>query len=111
MSIRLSDDLPEGEGTAFVTAVPGAKFHVLGRRDPKTGELCAGTFCRRSTPLPELAPPFLEYVTGPEAEHFLPEVAKLLGDDRVKSFDDVEPPTIRIIKLYGLRGMICEGRA
>ena len=41
MSIRLSDDLPEGEGTAFVTAVPGAKFHVLGRRDPKTGELCS----------------------------------------------------------------------
>jgi hypothetical protein len=38
MSIRLSDDLPEGEGTNFVTAVPGAKFHVSGRRDPKTGE-------------------------------------------------------------------------
>jgi len=35
---RPSSELPDDEGTVFVTNVPGSSIQALGRRDPTTGE-------------------------------------------------------------------------
>src|SRR5262249_23989354 len=40
--VRFSHELPDDVGTVFVTAVLGAPFQLLGRRDPANGELCVG---------------------------------------------------------------------
>jgi hypothetical protein len=36
----LSDTLADDEGVMFATNVPGSPIQVMGRRDPRTGELC-----------------------------------------------------------------------
>jgi len=40
--IRRSNTLADDEGTVFVTCVPNSPIQVMGRRDPRTGELCVG---------------------------------------------------------------------
>ncbi len=42
MRIRRSNTLADDEGTVFVTCVPNSPIQVMGRRDPRTGELCVG---------------------------------------------------------------------
>jgi hypothetical protein len=37
---RSSSELPDDEGTEFVTRVPNSPIQAMGRRDPTTGELC-----------------------------------------------------------------------
>jgi hypothetical protein len=41
MTVRFSSELPEDEGTVFVTNVPDAPFQILGRR--RDGELFVGS--------------------------------------------------------------------
>jgi hypothetical protein len=71
---RPSSALPDDEGTAFVTNVPGAPFQVLGRRG-KTGELFVGRtfepggdFKEKTSKAHEAG---FEVVTGPEAERLI----------------------------------------
>jgi hypothetical protein len=73
---RSSSELPDDEGTVFVTDVPGAPIQALGRRDPTTGELCLGaTFkpddARHDEAYDEAARQGIEVVTGPEAEDLI----------------------------------------
>jgi hypothetical protein len=91
--VRASSELPDDEGTVFVTNVPGAVFQVLGRRGP-TGELFAGnTFnpspeksieqmCRQCSARTGLK---VEIVTGPEAKRLIAGVKRKMGG--------VSPPT------------------
>ena len=78
---RSSDELPDDEGTVFVTDVPGSSIQAIGRRDPSTGELCVGSVFKPDDRRAD-APPFdemireahrrgIEVVTGPEAEHLI----------------------------------------
>jgi hypothetical protein len=82
MTMRSSSELPDDVGTVFVTAVPGSKFQVLGRRDPRNGELCAGSLMMAPLGASDLMPPELptpfppEFVTGPEAERLVAEAVQ-----------------------------------
>ena len=71
---RPSSQLPDDEGTVFVTNVPGAPFQVLGRRG-KTGELfVGGTFEPGGDfkeKISEAHERGIEVVTGPEAERLI----------------------------------------
>jgi hypothetical protein len=70
--MRSSKELPDDVGSVFVTAVPGSKFQVVGRRDPANGELCAGMLVLNAAgKLPHSG---VEAVTGPEAERLLAEM-------------------------------------
>ena len=82
MTLRFSRELADDEGRVFVAYAPPRPLLVLGRRDPRTGELCVGQVL---TPRPN-APdspwpdpddpnlPRMEHVTGPEAESLLDAV-------------------------------------
>jgi hypothetical protein len=90
---RSTHELPDGEGTLFVTRVPGAPFQLKGRRGP-TGELFVKSFLVPRDPGKLLSqeaveryreehreewieqghdgePPTLEIVEGPEAERLI----------------------------------------
>jgi hypothetical protein len=72
---RPSSELPDDEGTVFVTNVPGSSIQVLGRRDPTTGELCVYATIRAQRDFDEAcrepARRGVEIVTGPEAEDLI----------------------------------------
>jgi len=77
MKIRRTSTLAEDEGVVFVTYVPHFPIQVLGRRDPRTHELCVGTVFDTSPDFgktfKELSDQF-EPVTGAEAERLLAQV-------------------------------------
>jgi hypothetical protein len=80
--MRSSSELPDNVGTVFVTAVPGSKFQVMGRRDPSNGELCFSSLYMAAPDAPppsewmkEFAPQ-MEFVTGPEAEGLVAEAVQ-----------------------------------
>jgi hypothetical protein len=82
--VRRSRDLPDDVGTVFVTAVPNAPIQLMGRRDPKTGELCMGSAIIRppkDAPWPPADLPPCELVTGPEAEQLILSVHRGLTED------------------------------
>jgi hypothetical protein len=74
--IRRSSDLPDDEGTVFVTDVTGAPFQVLGRRG-KNGKLYVGSVYNTPADWSEQvkgAPDGLEVITGAEAEQLLADI-------------------------------------
>lgn len=93
---RSSDELPDDEGTVFVTNVPGASFQIMGRRGP-TGELFAGSLMRTDQfaswlqqagrDLSEVTSHLnvpgvgrVEIVTGQEAERLISDVIRSRGN-------------------------------
>jgi hypothetical protein len=75
---RSSDELPDNEGTVFVTNVPDAPFQILGRRGP-TGELFVDHLVIRGTISPEelaRSPVKLEVVAGEEGQKLISDVAR-----------------------------------
>jgi hypothetical protein len=68
MKLRFSSELHPDEGFVFVTSVPGSPFQILGRRDPKNGELCVGSLFYGGMPSDDLP---CEIVTGQEAQQLL----------------------------------------
>jgi hypothetical protein len=88
MTLRFSRELADDEGRVFVAYAPPRPLLVLGRRDPRTGELCVGQVL---TPRPN-APdspwpdpddpnlPRMEHVTGPEAESLLDAVEHWMAE-------------------------------
>jgi hypothetical protein len=77
---RPSSELPDDEGTVFVTNIPGASFQVLGRRG-KTGELfVGGTFEPDGDFKEKISKAHkhgVEVVTGLEAERLIAGVQRL----------------------------------
>jgi hypothetical protein len=77
VKIRCSNTLADDEGVVFATNVPGSPIQVMGRRDPRTGELCVSKVYMTS---PEFeaafhgARPKFEAVTGAEAERLVAQV-------------------------------------
>jgi hypothetical protein len=82
--VRPGSELADGEGTLFMTSVPGAPFQVVGRRGP-TGELFADMVIRpqgEDAPIPseqEARAHGIEVVTGPEAERLIAGVKRRMG--------------------------------
>jgi hypothetical protein len=92
--IRSSSELPDDEGKVFIAYVPGAPFVIMGRRDPVTGELCvgriggekdqSGDFVKDSVTdvspdeIKRTVPPWVEVVTGAEAEELIARVQRKL---------------------------------
>src|SRR5260221_14703869 len=81
---RSSDELPDDEGTVFVTNVPDAPFQIVGRRGP-TGELFVGRLMMprdgRTTMSPEelaRSPVRVEVVAGEEGQKLISDVARWL---------------------------------
>jgi hypothetical protein len=88
--VKSSSELPDDEGTVFITAVPDAPFQILGRR-ANNGELYVGSIGhprKGSSPiqdilkdkdkLKELESVGAEILTGPEAEKLIAAVKKTL---------------------------------
>ena len=74
--IRSSSELPDDEGRVFVTYVPDAPFHVMGRR-ADSGELFVGAIVPKEKITAENlrnAPVRVEVVTGREAEDLIAAV-------------------------------------
>jgi len=78
MKIRRSSTLAYDEGVVFVTHVPHSPIQVMGRRDPRTCELCVAQVYETSLnfekALSDPAVGVIEIVTGAEAERLLAQV-------------------------------------
>jgi len=80
---RSSSELPDDEGTVFITNVPDAPFQIIGRRGP-TGELFVGRLTKlredRTTLSPEelAAGPRVEVIAGEEGQRLISDVVRWL---------------------------------
>jgi hypothetical protein len=76
--IRRSNTLADDEGVVFVTHVPHSPIQVMGRRDPRTCELCVAEVYETSPDyeknLSDPAMGGVEIVTGAETERLLAQV-------------------------------------
>ena len=81
MSVSGSE-LPDDAGIVFATAVPNAPFQITGRRDPATSELCVGAIARpaKDAPWPPEELPWVELVTGSEAERLILSIHRWLTE-------------------------------
>jgi hypothetical protein len=80
MTLRFSSELADDEGVVFVAYAPPRPLLVMGRRDPRNGDLCVSAFSWKPPEVPWPDPkdpnvPF-ECVTGPEAERLLDAVER-----------------------------------
>jgi hypothetical protein len=113
--IRYSDDvLSPDEGKVFVTDVPGAKFQVVGRRHPKTGELLLRGKVSDLKKLPNVIKAIggsLEIVTGREAEDFLARVEadkSILADEAARDVAEAEYLKQKLSEIKNAPGSIDE---
>ncbi len=80
---RSSDELPDDEGTVFVTNVPDAPFQIVGRRGP-AGELFVGSLMHPPAGKTTLSPeevataPHVEVIAGHEAQKLISDVMNWL---------------------------------
>ena len=78
MTLRSSSELADNEGRVFVAYAPPRTLMVMGRRDPRNGDLCVSSYTRKPPEMPweHVASPDApyEHVTGPEAERLLDAV-------------------------------------
>lgn len=93
-AFRFSSELADDEGRVFVAYAPPNPLLVMGRRDPRTGELCVGRWARKpaDVPYPDPEDPrisLFEHVTGPEAERLLGEVARALASAPFERFERI----------------------
>jgi hypothetical protein len=85
---RSSSELPDNEGTVFVTAVPGAPFQIFGRRGKNDGGLYVSAVCNedaatvieRVRRVREDTGMSVEVVTGPEAEALINTMQKVKAE-------------------------------
>ena len=74
---RSSSELADDEGEVFVAYAPPRTLMVMGRRDPRNGDLCVSRYAWNLSEVPWPGPdaPF-ERITGPEAERLLDAVER-----------------------------------
>ncbi len=92
MRIRRSNTLADDEGKVFMTCVPSSPIQVIGRRDPRTGELCVGkVFASNDCKLPtadDATEVGFERVTGEEAERLVAQVYLDITTERTASWEE-----------------------
>jgi hypothetical protein len=77
MTLRSSSELADDEGRVFVAYASPRTLMVMGRRDPRNGDLCVSRYAWK---LPEV--PWLERITGPEAERLLDAVERWIANQQ-----------------------------
>jgi len=81
VTLRSSRELADNEGRVFVAYAPPRTLMVMGRRDPRNGDLCVSRYAWKPPEVPWPGPdaPF-ERITGPEAERLLDAVERLIAE-------------------------------
>jgi len=85
VTLRFTRELADDEGRVFVAYAPPRSLVVLGRRDPRNGELCVSRFFRKppEAPWPDEGPASpvpIEHVTGEEAQRLLGEIERWMAE-------------------------------
>jgi hypothetical protein len=84
MTPRSSSELADDEGRVFVAYAPPRTLMVMGRRDPRNGDLCVSSYTWKPPEMPweHVASPDApyEHVTGPEAECLLDAVEHCIAE-------------------------------
>jgi hypothetical protein len=84
MTLWFSRELADDEGVVFVAYAPPCPRLVLGRRDPRNGELCVSRILRKPPGMPwpdpndPKAPP-CEHITEPEAKRLFDEIERWMA--------------------------------
>ena len=86
VTLRSSRELADNEGRVFVAYAPPRTLMVMGRRDPRNGDLCGSRYAWKPPEVPWPGPdaPF-ERITGPEAERLLDAVERLIAEGSLLS--------------------------
>ena len=81
VTLRSSRELADNEGRVFVAYAPPRTLMVMGRRDPRNGDLCVSRYAWKPPEVPWPGPdaPF-ERITGPEAERLLDAVERWIAE-------------------------------
>src|SRR5262245_19310390 len=81
---RSSSELADDEGRVFVAYAPPRTLMVMGRRDPRNGDLCVSSYTWKPPEMPweHIASPGApyEHMTGPEAECLLDAVEHCIAE-------------------------------
>jgi len=83
VTLRSSRELADNEGRVFVAYAPPRTLMVMGRRDPRNGDLCVSRYAWKPPEVPWPGPdaPF-ERITGPEAERLLDAVERWIANQQ-----------------------------
>ena len=83
MTLRFSSELADDEGRVFLAYAPPRKLMVMGRRDPRNGDLCVSRYIRKLPEVPWPGPDApCERITGPEAERLLDAVERWIASQQ-----------------------------
>jgi hypothetical protein len=84
MTLRFSRELADDEGRVFVAYAPPRTLMVMGRRDPRNGDLCVSRYTWKPPEMPwehvENPDAPFERITGPEAERLLDAVEHWIAE-------------------------------
>ena len=84
MTLRFSRELADDEGRVFVAYAPPRTLMVMGRRDPRNGDLCVSGYTWKPPEMPwehvENPDAPFERITGPEAERLLDAVEHWIAE-------------------------------
>jgi len=86
VGLRSSYELDDDEGRVFVAYAPPRTLMVMGRRDPRNGDLCVSRYTWKPPEIPwehvESPDAPFERIIGPEAERLLDAVERLIASQQ-----------------------------
>jgi hypothetical protein len=83
MTLRSSSELADDEGRVFLAYAPPRTLMVMGRRDPRNGDLCVSRYTWKLPEVPWPGPDApCERITGPEAERLLDAVERWIASQQ-----------------------------
>ena len=83
VTLRSSRELADNEGRVFVAYAPPRTRMVMGRRDPRNGDLCVSRYAWKPPEVPWPGPDApCERITGPEAERLLDAVERWIASQQ-----------------------------